>query len=96
MMAAAVPDNPPVSAHAAVRWQERAGLDASNPGTAWLEAQRVDAGAPFQSAEVRYHHASQTLLLQVGGVIDTVYDVHELQDEEYHAVKHALPQEARR
>ncbi|MDS0258530.1 hypothetical protein NDI56_03780 [Haloarcula sp. S1CR25-12] len=89
-------DLPPVTTHAVRRWAERTPEDSTVLELAWMHAQRVDAGAPFQGGEVRYHRASQTLLVEHGNVIATVYAVGELESEEYHAVKHALPPEVRR
>jgi len=89
-------DLPCVTGHAVRQWADRTPDDSVVLEAAWVHGQRVNAGAPFQSGEVRFHHESNTLLVEKGGIIATVYNVGELEAAEYHAVKHALPQEARR
>ena len=93
MSAETVPDSPPVTFHAAVQWVTRADDPSVSPGTAWLNATRIDAGGPLLNVDVRLHHASRTLLLSDAGCITTVYALDELREDVYHAVKHALPED---
>jgi len=87
-----VPDSPPVTRHAAQRWSERTERASVAPGTAWLHATRIDAGGPLRNVDVRHHQSTGTLLLSETSWITTVYTVDELTDAQYHAVKHALPE----
>ncbi|WP_135302614.1 hypothetical protein [Haloarcula amylovorans] len=91
MATAFTPDTPFVTAHAADRWDERTAPDSVAPETAWAHAQRIDAGGPFRSVDVRLHHGSETLLLREHGAITSVYQLNRLTPKQYHAVKHALP-----
>lgn len=89
-----VEDSPPVTGHAAVQWVARASSPSVSPGTAWLHATRIQPRGWFQPVdEVRYHAPTGTLLLYADLQITTVYDIDDLREEVYHAVKHALPED---
>lgn len=67
---------PPVTEHAANRWDERTDSASVAPETAWCHGQRVrSAERPTGTDEVRYHAATGTLLLRCGRCIATVLDV---------------------
>lgn len=96
MAATAATDAPPVSHHAAQRWDQRTAPDSVAPETAWAHGQRINTDRTFRASEVRYHRPTGTLLLHKPPSIMTVLTVEDMTDRQYHAVKHALSQEARR
>ena len=90
-------DVPPVSEHAADRWDERTDPRSVAPETAWEHAQRLCGAGPIvHVSEVRFHHGTGTLLLYEPPSITTVLAIDEASDELYHAIKHALPDDDRR
>ncbi|QLH81015.1 hypothetical protein [Halosimplex pelagicum] len=66
---------PPVTEHAADRWDARTDPASVAPETAWRHAQRVRAAErPTGTDEVRFHAPSGALLLRCGTSIVTVLD----------------------
>jgi|GEM_PF-1674436 len=66
---------PPVTEHAANRWDTRTDPASVAPETAWAHAQRVRAAErPTGTDEVRFHAPSGALLLRCGTSIVTVLD----------------------
>ena len=85
-------DVPPVTKHAADRWDQRTAPDSVAPETAWEHAQRITVPGPVVRAdEVRLHGDTGALLLRRGPCIATVLTVTEASDELSHAIEHALP-----
>lgn len=86
-------DVPPVSEHARDRWHERTDASAPEPTTAWRHTQRISVSHPsIYAEEVRLHRPTGTLLLYTPPSITTVLTVDEASDDQYHAIKHALPE----
>ena len=62
-----------VSRHAADRWHQRTDSPGVGPIVAWNRAERRDV-RDLNGDEIRYHRASETLLVRKGAVLVTVVD----------------------
>lgn len=62
-----------VSRHAADRWHQRTDSPGVGPIVAWNRAERRDV-RDLNGDEIRYHRASETLLVRKGRVLVTVVD----------------------
>ncbi|WP_018259357.1 hypothetical protein [Halomicrobium katesii] len=65
----------PITDHAHERWAERADRSGvGGPRTAWHEGKPITVPHGLTADEVRYHAASETVLVQIDGSIVTVID----------------------
>lgn len=63
-----------VTDHAAERWHERTESPGIGPIVAWNESERRDI-SELSGDEIRYHRATETLLVRKGTALVTVIDV---------------------
>ena len=62
-----------ITDHAAERWHERTETPGIGPIVAWNESGRREV-SELTGDEIRYHRATETLLIRKGGVLVTVID----------------------
>lgn len=76
-----------ISAHAEVRWQQRAHNGCPGPRTAWRESLPVPSGG-LRGDEVRYHPGTDTALVRKDETLVTVIAVEDAKSSVRGAVRH--------